>query len=127
MLKLHAAVAVLAETNGLAEQAPRSARERLLGGANASEPGLGERNSALALVHGALAHEDDPCDECDREHDVEQPTVMSTQKLPMVGEFRREKPRTMAMATAMPMIGLIICCSVSAPIWEKYDMVVSPP
>ena len=52
---------------------------------------------------------------------------MSTQKFPMVGELRREKPRTMAMATAMPMAGLIICCSVSAPICEKYDMVVSPP
>ena len=34
---------------------------------------------------------------------------MSTQKLPMVGELRREKPRTKAMATAMPMTGLSIC------------------
>ncbi len=55
------------------------------------------------------------------------PRVMSTQKLPMVGELRREKPRTMAMATAMPMTGLSICSRVSAPIWEKYDIVVSPP
>ena len=52
---------------------------------------------------------------------------MSTQKLPMVGEFRREKPRTKAMATAMPITGLSICSSVNAPICEKYDMVVSPP
>ena len=28
--------------------------------------------------------------------------VMSTQKFPMVGELRRENPRTMAMATTMP-------------------------
>ena len=53
--------------------------------------------------------------------------VMSTQKLPIVGELRREKPRTMAMATAMPTAGLTNCWKVSAPIWEKYDMVVSPP
>ena len=52
---------------------------------------------------------------------------MSTQKFPIVGELRREKPRTKAMATAMPMAGLTNCCKVSAPIWEKYDMVVSPP
>ena len=31
--------------------------------------------------------------------------VMSTQKFPIVGEFRREKPRTSAMATAMPTAG----------------------
>ena len=55
------------------------------------------------------------------------PRVMSTQKFPMVGEFRREKPRTRPMATAMPITGLSICCSVRAPICEKYDMVVSPP
>ena len=52
---------------------------------------------------------------------------MSTQKFPMVGEFRRENPRTMAMATAMPMAGLRNCSKVKAPICEKYDMVVSPP
>ncbi len=52
---------------------------------------------------------------------------MSTQKFPMVGEFRREKPRTMAMATAIPITGLSNCSKVSAPICEKYDMVVSPP
>ena len=32
------------------------------------------------------------------------PRVMSTQKFPMVGEFRREKPRTRPMATAMPIM-----------------------
>ena len=53
--------------------------------------------------------------------------VMSTQKLPIVGELRREKPRTIAMATAMPTAGLTNCWNVSAPIWEKYDMVSSPP
>ncbi len=52
---------------------------------------------------------------------------MSTQKFPIVGELRRENPRTMPIATAMPMTGLNICCSVSAPICEKYDIVVSPP
>ncbi len=52
---------------------------------------------------------------------------MSTQKLPMVGEPFLEKPRTRAMATAIPMAGLRICSRVSAPICEKYDMVVSPP
>ncbi len=35
--------------------------------------------------------------------------VMSTQKFPMVGELRREKPRTMAMATAIPTAGLTNC------------------
>ena len=53
--------------------------------------------------------------------------VMSTQKLPIVGELRREKPRTMAMATAIPTAALTNCCTVRTPIWEKYDMVVSPP
>ena len=53
--------------------------------------------------------------------------VMSTQKLPMVGEFRREKPRVTAIATAIPTAALTNCCTVSTPIWEKYDMVVSPP
>ena len=31
--------------------------------------------------------------------------VMSTQKLPIVGELRREKPRTRAIATAIPTAG----------------------
>ena len=31
--------------------------------------------------------------------------VMSTQKLPIVAELRREKPRTSAIATAMPTAG----------------------
>ena len=53
--------------------------------------------------------------------------VMSTQKLPMVGELRREKPRVTAIATAIPTAALTNCCTVSTPICEKYDMVVSPP
>ncbi len=53
--------------------------------------------------------------------------VMSTQKLPMVADLRRAKPRTIAMATAMPTAGDTNCWTVRAPIWEKYDMVVSPP
>ena len=53
--------------------------------------------------------------------------VMSTQKFPIVGDFRREKPRTMAIAAAMPTAALTNCCTVSTPIWEKYDMAVSPP
>ena len=52
---------------------------------------------------------------------------MSTQKFPIVGELRREKPRTRAMAAASPMAGLTNCSKVSAPICEKYDMVDSPP
>ena len=53
--------------------------------------------------------------------------VMSTQKLPMVGEPCGQKPRTRAIATAMPTAGVTNCWTVSAPIWEKYDIVVSPP
>ena len=45
----------------------------------------------------------------------------------MVAELRREKPRTIAIATAIPTAGLRNCWKVRAPIWEKYDMVVSPP
>ena len=52
---------------------------------------------------------------------------MSTQKLPIVDELRREKPRTSTMAATMPTAGLTNCWTVSAPIWEKYDIVVSPP
>ncbi len=53
--------------------------------------------------------------------------VMSTQKFPTVAEFRREKPRTRTMAAAMPTAGETNCWTVRAPIWEKYDIVVSPP
>ena len=53
--------------------------------------------------------------------------VMSTQKFPMVGDPFRAKPRTSAMATAIPTAGLTNCWTVSAPIWEKYDIVDSPP
>ena len=53
--------------------------------------------------------------------------VMSTQKFPIVGELRREKPRTMAIATAIPTAALTNCCTVSAPICEKYDIASSPP
>ena len=53
--------------------------------------------------------------------------VMSTQKLPIVGELCREKPRTTAMAAAMPPAALTNCCTVRTPIWEKYDIAVSPP
>ena len=55
------------------------------------------------------------------------PRVMSTQKLPTVGELRREKPRTSTMAAQMPMTGLTNCSKVRAPICEKYDIVDSPP
>ena len=44
----------------------------------------------------------------------------------MVGESRREKPRTSAMAAMMPTAGETNCWTASAPIWEKYDIVVSP-
>ena len=53
--------------------------------------------------------------------------VRSTQKFPMVGELRRENPRTNAMAATIPTAGVTNCCTVREPIWEKYDMVVSPP
>ena len=44
-----------------------------------------------------------------------------------MGELRRAKPRTNTMAAAMPTAGVTNCCTVRAPICEKYDMVVSPP
>ena len=53
--------------------------------------------------------------------------MRSTQKFPMVSDLRREKPRTSVIATAMPTAAVTNCCTVSAPIWEKYDIVVSPP
>ena len=52
---------------------------------------------------------------------------MSTQKLPMVGDLRREKPRTSTMAAEIPTAALTNCWTVRAPIWEKYDIDVSPP
>jgi len=51
--------------------------------------------------------------------------VTSTQKLPIVGEFRRAKPRTREMATAIRR-GTYELLNVSAAIWVKYDIVVSP-
>ena len=53
--------------------------------------------------------------------------VMSTQKLPMVGELRREKPRTRRWQQRCRPPALTNCWTVSTPICEKYDIVVSPP
>ena len=55
------------------------------------------------------------------------PRTVSTQKLPMVGEPLREKPRMMPSATQMPTAGVTNCCTVRAIIWERYDIVSSPP
>jgi hypothetical protein len=47
------------------------------------------------------------------------PRTRSTQKLPIVGEPLREKPRTRAIATAMPTDALTKFWTASAPIWER--------
>ena len=53
--------------------------------------------------------------------------VMSTQKFPIVGEFRLLNPRTSAIDAAIPTAGETNCCTMSDAICEKYDIVVSPP
>ena len=53
--------------------------------------------------------------------------VISTQKLPTVADPFRAKPRTTTIATAIPTAGVTNCSTMSAPIWLKFDMVVSPP
>jgi hypothetical protein len=54
------------------------------------------------------------------------PRTRSTQKFPIVVELFREKPRIRATATAMPTAALRKFWTASAPIWDRYDMVVSP-
>src|SRR5580658_3956033 len=44
----------------------------------------------------------------------------------MVADPRRENPRISAIATAMPTAALRKFCTASAPICDRYDMVVSP-
>ena len=78
-------------------------------------------------LHGALADEDEPGEERDREHDVEQATGHVDPEVPDGRGVAPGEAPHQAMATAMPMTGLRNCSSVSAPIWEKYDIVVSPP
>ena len=53
--------------------------------------------------------------------------VTSTQKLPTVGDPFLAKPRMMTSAAAMPTAGVTNCCTVSAIICERYDIVSSPP
>ena len=45
----------------------------------------------------------------------------------MVAAERRAKPRTKAMAMAMPAAAETKFCTVSPAICERYDIVVSPP
>ena len=52
---------------------------------------------------------------------------MSTQKFPMVSACLRPSPRTKAIAIAMPVAAEKKLCDVRATIWEKYDIVLSPP
>src|ERR1035437_4295612 len=54
------------------------------------------------------------------------PRTRSTQKLPIVFESLRANPRMRATATAMPTAALRKFCRASVPIWDRYDMVVSP-
>src|SRR5580704_18914639 len=54
------------------------------------------------------------------------PRTRSTQKFPIVFEPLRAKPRIKATATAMPTAALTKFCTASAPIWDRYDIVVSP-
>ena len=50
----------------------------------------------------------------------------STQKFPIVFAPRRQNPRIRATATAIPTAALTKFCTASAPIWDRYDIVVSP-
>ena len=52
--------------------------------------------------------------------------VRSTQKLPIVADDRRAKPRTKAIAIAIPAAADTKFCTVSATIWLVLLMVVSP-
>ena len=54
------------------------------------------------------------------------PRMTSTQKLPIVGELLREKPRIMPTMTAMPAAALANCWPTRATIWVRYDIVDSP-
>ena len=54
------------------------------------------------------------------------PRTRSTQKFPIVFEPLRENPRMRATATAMPTAALRKFCTASAPICDRYDIVVSP-
>src|SRR4029077_13143046 len=50
----------------------------------------------------------------------------STQKLPIVGERRRQSARMNATATAMPTAAERNCCTTSANIWLRWLIVDSP-
>ncbi len=50
----------------------------------------------------------------------------STQKLPMVVERRRTRPRMRAMATAVPAAADTKLWKARPPIWLRIDMVLSP-
>ena len=53
--------------------------------------------------------------------------VRSTQKFPSLFVSRRANPRITAARTAMPTAAETKFCTASPAIWERYDMVVSPP
>ncbi len=78
-------------------------------------------------LDAALADDHDAGDKGDREEDVHETAGKVDPEIPDGGRSSGEKTRaTMAMATAMPTAGVTNCCTVREPIWEKYDMVVSP-
>ena len=52
--------------------------------------------------------------------------VRSTQKLPIVAEPRRARPRISATATAMPTAADTKFCTVRPAIWVRCAIVVSP-
>ncbi len=52
--------------------------------------------------------------------------IRSTQKLPIVFDPCRAKPRMSATATAMPTAAQTKFCTASAAICVRYDIVVSP-
>ena len=52
--------------------------------------------------------------------------VRSTQKLPSRSVRRRAKPRTSAMATAMPTAAETKFCTASPAIWTRWPIVDSP-
>ena len=55
------------------------------------------------------------------------PRVRSTQKLPIVAERRRTKPRISATATARPTAAETKFCTARPAIWVRWLIVSSPP
>jgi len=54
------------------------------------------------------------------------PRMRSTQKFPMVSEWRRTRPRMRATATARPTAAEAKFCTARPTIWVRWLMVLSP-